>query len=220
VLLGTYRELEALPVGRTQVRGRTSGFGYELRRRGYRAGWATVTANQERQLLGIADHWSESRKVPGDWSICLVGLGEWIEDGSVRRYRKYPDAPRIRLKAVGDHVLASWGSTTKNDNQDDTGAERRPVNGRGPFVDVLAAGTALAGGPVTTIAQLCRLFGVDLPSCSEPIEQLRSETLAITQVYRSQRVIVDELGLGIDLSNLVSTGGIATALLREMERGT
>jgi hypothetical protein len=201
-----------------QVRGRTSGCGYELRRRGYRAGWAIVTASQARQLLGLSDHWSESRKVPGDWSICLAGLGEWITEDGVRRYRKFPDAPRIRLRQVGDHVLASWGSTRKYDNQDETGAERRPVNGRGPFVDVLAAGSGLAGGPVTSMPQLCRLFGVNLTSHKEPIDRLRAETLAIAQVYLRQCAIVAELDLGIDLSNLVSTGGIATALLREVER--
>jgi hypothetical protein len=83
-------------------------------------------------------------------------------------------------------------------------------------VDVLSVGSALAGGPVRDLAHVCRLFGVEVPrSRSNHIDRLRTETLAVREVYRRQLAMVKELNLGIDLSNLVSTGGIATALLRE-----
>jgi hypothetical protein len=41
--------------------------------------------------------------------------------------------------------------------------------------------------------------------------------VTVAQLYHRQRTMIDELDLGIDHSTLVSTGGIATALLREME---
>jgi hypothetical protein len=218
VLLGCPDELNVLPLGLTKRRGKTSGFGYELRQRGYRTGWAIVGCDLPRQLIALADDWSESRKTPGSWSMVLVGLGEWTQDGGVRRYRKFADAPRINLTVLGEHALISWGSTRKNDHLDANGNERRPANKSGPFVDILSAGSALAGGPVRDLQHVCRLFGVKMPtSTSSPVDLLRAETLAVAEIYRRQLKMIREMDLGLDLSNLVSTGGIATALLREME---
>ena len=220
VLHGCRDELTVLPLGLTRRHGKTSGFGYELRQRGYRTGWAIVGCDLPRQLIALADDWSESRKTPGSWSMVLVGLGEWIDGGGVRRYRKFADAPRINLAVLGEHVLISWGSTRKNDHLDANGNERRPANKSGPFVDVLSAGSALAGGPARDLRHLRRLFGIEIAaSTANPVDQLRAETLAVAEIYRRQLKMTREMDLGIDLSNLVSTGGIATALLREMEVG-
>ena len=218
VLVGCRDDLTALPIGPVKVSGKSGGFGYELRGRGYRAGWAIVSADMPRQLMGIAEHWSESHKWPGHWSIVLAGLGEWVEEFGTRRHRKYFDAPRINLKVFGDHVLTSWGSTRRNDHLDVNGEERRPANRSGPFVDVLSAASALAGGPVRDLTHACQLFDIE-PAAprSNVIDRLRAETVTVAQLYHRQRTMIDELDLGIDHSTLVSTGGIATALLREME---
>jgi hypothetical protein len=50
-----------------------------------------------------------------------------------------------------------------------------------------------------------------------PIDRLRDEAAAINKLYQELLVILREMNLAIDLSNLVSTGGVATALLRSME---
>jgi hypothetical protein len=215
-LTGCPRPLMTMPLDRINVGGQWTGLGYHLRRRSYRGGWVVVGVDLPRTIFGVADHWSESQQKPGVWSVALRGLGEWTNDAP-RRYRKFPDAPRVKITPVGDRSLVWWGSTQRIDvvpKQE----MLRPYPRSGPFVDVLAGASALSGQPVRDLAHACDLFAVPLRASSRnPIDRLRIEAVAVNGLYQKLVREVATLDHGIDLSNLVSTGGIATALLRSIE---
>ncbi len=183
-----------------------------FRTRGYRRGHAIVTAGVASQLSGLADSWTESSAHPGAWSLGLAGLGSPYRGRSFKLYR---DAPGVLLTPIGDVVLAGWSGTAPDEVPPD-GKRRRPPARRGPILDVLAAGAALAGKPPSGLAAACAAFEVETPVLGDhPIDQLRAETLAIAELYRVEMDVVRELALGMDPSTLVSTGGVATAVLRE-----
>ena len=214
VLTGCFTTLTTIPLDRVKRSDHWSGLGYLLRHRGYRGGWAIVSADQARTITSVAEHWSESHDQPGVWSVALRGLGEWTSANGPTRYRKFPDAPRVKVTPVGDHALVRWGSTKKMEVIPNEETPLYPQSG--PFVDVLAGTSALAGRPVRDLEQACALFGVAFPTkVRGPIDRLRADAAAINKLYQELLVILREMS--IDLSTLVSTGGVATALLRSME---
>ena len=146
VVNGVRRRIELVPTELAKLTDRWDGLGYRLRDRGYRRGWTIVCAGAARQLTSVADHWIESRKFPGAWSLVVCGLGRWIDTERGRRFQSFGDAPRIVLTPVGRRVLARWGSTMRADAPEE-GTERRlrPLPKRGPIVDVLSAAGALSG---------------------------------------------------------------------------
>lgn len=219
VIAGPDRRIQVLSTAVVHTAQGTTGLGYVLRDRGYRRGWAVVTAGVGRQFAGIAEHWSEARRSPGSWSIALCGLGEWAKADGRLRYVSLPDAPRVHLTALGDHVLVRWGTTKRQDgDREQSEHYRRPPPKRGPIVDVLAVVGALSGQSVTDLDAACPLLGVPAPTgVLDPVDRLRAETRSIGDLYLAARRLILGFDLGLDLSTLVSTGGIATALLREME---
>jgi hypothetical protein len=84
-------------------------------------------------------------------------------------------------------------------------------------VDVLTAGSALAGrDALGGLKGACAAFGVEwVDAVSDEIGRLRRDTHAIARLYGVEVALVRYVDLGIDLSTLLSTGGIATALSRE-----
>jgi hypothetical protein len=182
-----------------------------LRAGGYRRGDTIVTAGAARQIPALSEHWGQSRR-PVGWSFVLAGLGR-VRHG---RYRAYRDAPRLRLGVVGDHVLPGW--TKADDNpRDALGHRRRPDARHGPIIDALTLAGALAGKETPPdLATACALFGIDVPDLGmHPLDRLRAEAHAIAALYRAEMDFLDRLGLGLDASQLISTGGIASAMLRE-----
>jgi hypothetical protein len=214
VLTGCFSRLMTMPLDRVRQGTKWTGLGYHLRRRGYRGGWVIVGSDAPRTILSVADHWRESQQQPGVWSVALPDLGEKLFDTG--RYRKFPDAPRVKVTPVGDHALVRWGSTKRIDVPSEE--MQRPYPRSGPFVDVLAGANSLSGRPVRDLADACDLFGVRLTRTTRnPIDRLRAEVVAINDLYQRLVAEVTTMELGIDLSKLVSTGGVATALLRAME---
>ncbi len=183
-----------------------------LRTYGYRRGHAVVTAGAARQLAGLAESWTESSSRPGTWSLGLAGLGGPYRG---RAFKVYRDAPAVLLTPVGDAVLARWSGTAPGEAPTDARRKRPPAR-RGPFVDVLGTGAAISGRTVSDLACTCATFGVGPPEPGDhPLDRLRAEARAICRLYLAELAFIDELDLGLDPSTLASTGGVATALLRE-----
>jgi hypothetical protein len=182
-----------------------------LRDRGYRKGHAVVGAHLAVFLTATAECWPEGKEL-GSWSLGLPGLGHWIG----KRWVKFPDAPRVIVTPLGDAELIGWG-TTKKEEVDEDAPPLRPPPRPGPFVDVLTLAAALGGldrRPDLTGA--CGLVGVRAPHMGMgTLDRLRAEAHAIAAAYATEIVMVRHLGLRIDPSTLVSTGGIASAMLGE-----
>jgi hypothetical protein len=184
-----------------------------------------VTAGLLRQVVGIAEDVTRAN-TPDTWSAILPGLGEWVETGrGQRRFESFRDAPRILLTLLGDVVVGSWGFTPSDtENGEESSPPRthsqkqlRPPPKVGPIVDVLPAACALTGrDDIGDLDTACTALGVEQTKrCRDEIGALRTETLTIARLHRAELAIAHEMGLGLDLSNLVSTGGIATAVSRE-----
>ena len=138
-----------------------------------------------------------------------AGLGSW------------GDAPRVIVEPLGQLVVGRWGSTKKQKEQvDSDNIAHRPPPKVGPFIDVLQVASALRGTDVHGLDDACVRFGVDSQRPdADPINRLRSEALAIANLYFAEVAEVANLNLSLDLATLVSTGGIGTALLRETGMG-
>jgi hypothetical protein len=123
------------------------------------------------------------------------------------------------ITPVGTDQLVGWGTTSNEgtDEGDATMPRHRPPPKRGPIVDVLRVARALKGNPdICTVGDACEVFGVTPPAAvPHAIDLLRDEALAVARLYQAEARFAEQLDLGLDLSNLVSTGGIGTALLRE-----
>jgi hypothetical protein len=221
-LPGSDKRIALVPRGLWRNEGHLDGLGYRLRDRGYRRGWTLVCASARDQLLAVAEAWGHSEE-PGAWSISLPGLGRWdIDERGRPRFKGFADAPRMILTPIGDNGLIRWGTTPKEPDKDSDPAVtdlpyRRPPPQSGAVVDVLTAGSALAGrDALGGLKGTCAALGVEwVEAVSDQIGGLRRETYAIARLYAAEVALVRELDLGIDLSNLLSTGGIATALSRE-----
>jgi hypothetical protein len=185
--------------------------GRMLRDRGYRKGHAVVAADLGGQISALADHWAPGRD-PGVWSFGLPGLGHWVG----KRWVKFPDAPRVIGRPVGERVLFAWG-TTASDAPVEGKRRHRPPPRRGPFVDVLTLTAALAGRDRRPdLGEACRLFGIQVDELGvEPLDRLRADAHAIAALYTTLAAEVRAMRLGLDPASLVSTGGIASAILRE-----
>ena len=186
--------------------------GRMMRKLGFRRGDAIVAAGMGRQLVALADHCGWSSDDPHAPSLVLYGLGS----RRGRRFKAYRDSPRITLAPIGDSVLAGW-TKALDDPFDADGNRMRPDAQRGPFVDVLALGGALTGRDASSeLRSTCARFGVEVPELgSSPIDVARADAHAIAALYSAQLDVVRHLGLGLDPSQLVSTGGITSAMLRE-----
>jgi len=221
-LPGSDRRIALVPRGLWRNTDRLDGLGYRLRDRGYRRGWTLVCAGARDQLLGVAEAWGHSEE-PGAWSIALPGLGRWDLDERGRpKFKGFADSPRLIVMPIGDNELIRWGTTPKEPDQDSDPAVtdlpyRRPPPKSGAVVDVLTAGLALTGRDnLGGLKGTCAALGVAwVEAVSDEIGGLRRDTYAIAQLYGAEVALVRELDFGIDLSNLLSTGGIATALSRE-----
>jgi hypothetical protein len=218
-IAGAWRRIEVIPRRLQRIDGRSDGLGYRVRDRGFRKGWAVVSADAARQFVGIVDHWSHSRSRPDAWSLVLPGLSRPTGNGDPQRPVPFGDAPRVIVIPVGtDHLLA-WGSTRRKDEEPGGPDEQRhrPPPKRGPIVDVLQAARALRGDPgIVTLAAACAAFGVTAPSHEgSPVDSIRAEVLALSRLYVAEVHFSRQLGFGLDLSALVSTGSVGTALLRE-----
>jgi hypothetical protein len=213
VIPGASSRLGLVPSEVTKRRGCTwDGVGYRLRDRGYRRGWTIVGADLYRHLVGISPSWKHSRE-RGAWSVNLPGLGKW----NAERFIPHGDAPRLILTPISRAVFIRWGTTRPMNTADDDATRHRPPPKRGPFVDVLVLAGALSGSDdVADLTTTCALFGVEpQEEATEPIDRLRAEAAAITRLYRVQLARTQDMQLNLDASTLMSTAGIATALLRE-----
>jgi hypothetical protein len=182
-----------------------------LRSNGYRRGDALVIAGARRQIPSLSEHWGRSTR-PIGWSYVLAGLGR-VRHG---RYRAYRDAPGVRLGVLGDYVLPRW--TRADDNPHDAnGRRRRPDARQGPMIDVITLGGALAGKDAPAdLETACAMFGVSIPDLgAHPVDRLRADAHAIAALYGVEMHFLDTLGLRLDASQLISTGGIASAMLRD-----
>ena len=67
------------------------------------------------------------------------------------------------------------------------------------------------------LAGACATFGLDPPGGGDlgDLDRLRDEAHAVVAVYLAELAEVDALGLGLDAAQLVSTGGIASAMWRQ-----
>jgi len=218
-IAGARRDIELVPRRLQRIGDRSDGLGYRLRDRGYRKGWAIVCADAARQLVGMVDHWSRSRSTPNAWSLVLPGLSRVVTEAGQERLVAFRDAPRMIITPVGTDQLVGWGTTSTEGTEDgdESMSRHRPPPKRGPIVDVLRVARALKGNPdISTVADACEVFGVTRPSAvPHAIDLLREEALGVARLYQAEVRFAEQLDLGLDLSNLVSTGGIGTALLRE-----
>jgi hypothetical protein len=182
-----------------------------LRDRGYRKGHAIVAANLGGRISALADHWAPGRD-PGAWSFGLPGLGHWVGN----RWVKFPDAPRAIARPLGERVLFAWG-TTVSDSAGEGDHRHRPAPRRGPFVDVLTLAMALAGRDhPPELTEACRLFCVEVHELGDHrLDHLRSDAHTIAVLYSTLVAEVRAMRLGLDPASLVSTGGVASAILRE-----
>jgi hypothetical protein len=82
---------------------------------------------------------------------------------------------------------------------------------------VLTGASALAGADVDYLAEACTTFGLNPPTGDDidDIDRLRDEAHAVAAVYLAELAEVDTLGLGLDAAQLVSAGGITSAMWRE-----
>ena len=184
-----------------------------LRDSGYRQGATVVGAGLAVEVAGLAEWWGPSRSRRGGWSFGLAGLGGPYGD---RPWKLYADAPAVTASAVGDQVLLGWRGG--REPKPKPGERRyRPLPRRGQFLDVLTVASALAGADVGDLAGACATFGLAPPGGDDlgDLDRLRGEAHAVVAVYLAELAEVDALGLGLDAAQLVSTGGIASAMWRQ-----
>ena len=205
----------ARPLGRPAASGLCplSNLGRLLRDSGYRQGATVVGAGLAVEVAGLAEWWGPSRSRRGGWSFGLAGLGGPYGD---RPWKLYADAPAVTASAVGDQVLLGWRGG--REPKPKPGERRyRPLPRRGQFLDVLTVASALAGVDVGDLAGACATFGLGPPGGDDlgDLDRLRGEAHAVVAVYLAELAEVDALGLGLDAAQLVSTGGIASAMWRQ-----
>src|SRR5437762_2052601 len=91
-----------------------------------------------------------------------------------------------------------------------------PISRRGPFVDVGQLVSALTGHDSRDPIAACGRCGIVTPDFGpHRLDRLRAEAHAIAALYQAAVDRLDRLDLGVDASQLVSTGGLASAMLRE-----
>jgi hypothetical protein len=188
-------------------------FGRLLRDAGYRQGATVVGAGLAVEVAGLAEWWGPSRSRQGGWSFGLAGLGGPYRE---RPWKLYADAPAVTATAGGDHVLLGWRGG--REPKPKPGERRyRPLPRRGQFLDVLTVASALAGAEVRDLAGACATFGLDAPGADKvcDLDRLRAEAHAVVAVHHAELAELDALRLGLDPAQLVSTGGVASAMWRE-----
>jgi hypothetical protein len=111
--------------------------------------------------------------------------------------------------------MLGWGSTHEPKAGPD-GRRHRPGPKRGQFADVLTLASAVAGIEIADLTTACTAFGIAPPRTDgEDLDRLRAEAFAIAAMYRGAVAELDALGLDVDPAQLLSTGGIASAMWQQ-----
>lgn len=179
-----------------------------LRSRSYKSGDALVTADLGPQLTALAEQWAPGNLntktgTRADWSMVLAGLGYW----KAGRYHRYSNEPRLLMTNVGDGVCAAWGRGRPE------AALLAPQGG--PIVDVLNVATALSGQGMSLDASL---QAFDLPAVDTSagnIHAVRATAAANARLWQVLRAELLRLDYGLNPAWLVSSGAIASAMLRD-----
>jgi hypothetical protein len=187
-------------------------FGRWLRDAGYRQGATVLGAGLHAEIAGLSRACGPSRSREGGWWFGLQGLGGPYRD---RPWKLYADAPAVVATPIGDHTLLAWGRT-REQRVGPGGRRYRPAPKRGQFLDVLTFASAVAGIEITDLITACTTFGIEPPRRDgDDLERLRAEAYAIAAVNHVAVAELDALGRDVDPAQLLSTGGIASAMWQQ-----